>query len=203
MLGKIVEKSIGNIEYLVYILLVMITIVLFSNIITLNVFNVPIWRFDLSEMSIIRVIIGLILYLITFLFNVVFQEMIGIFILLKLSNLLVTNDIDTNEIYSIEELRNEAIKSNNSVMYEDYKELNKNRKVNQYSIYFYWFNIFMLIYHFIVFGSDIFIELQKLRMTIIIVLLFMISILYFTYIIYYNKDYTGVRKRGEEKLIQK
>lgn len=203
MLGKIVEKSIGNINYLVYILLVVMSIILFSDIITFNLFNVPIWRFDLSEMSIIKVIIGLILYLITFLFNVVFQEMIRIFILLKLSNLLVTNDIDTNEIYSIEELRNEAIKSNNSVMYEDYKELNKNRKVNQYSIYFYWFNIFMLIYYFIVFGSDIFIELQKLRMTIIIVPLFMISILYFTYIIYYNKDYTGVRKRGEEKLIQK
>lgn len=200
---NILSKLTENIEYLLYYFLILMSIFLMANNLCIVFYGNTIWVIDQTLFSMINIIIFIIIYCISFFVNIVFLNITKLFLYNKLKWFKGNRGgWDRTEYLSMYELKNIAVIENNSVMYEEYKSLNRERKKDIYSSYFYWFNIVLLIYDFILENGVVSMLLQLPIVVIcVFIIAFAISVFYFILSEHWE-DYTGIKKRKTKKQLK-
>lgn len=139
-------KIFNNLENLLYISLILIGAILTADIISIEILKQSLTDF-FNNFKISDIVLFSISY-IMFIFSAVILFCIIEFLfntlLWKFFN---TNNENNTNYYTLNELLNGAISKDNSVMYNHYKELKKNKDLKTYWKYFYSLVIFLSIYN--------------------------------------------------------
>ncbi|HFK5508607.1 hypothetical protein [Elizabethkingia anophelis] len=139
-------KIFNNLENLLYISLILIGAILTADIISIEILKQSLTDF-FNNFKISDIVLFSISY-IMFIFSAVILFCIIEFLfntlLWKFFN---TNNENNTNYYTLSELLNDAISKDNSVMYNHYKELKKNKDLKTYWKYFYSLVIFLSIYN--------------------------------------------------------
>ncbi|HFK5503068.1 TPA: hypothetical protein ACG0AG_001766 [Elizabethkingia anophelis] len=141
-------KAFNNLENLLYISLILIGGVLTADIISIEILKQSLTD-SLNNLKISDIVLFSIFY-IMFIFSAVILFCIieSLFNTILWKFLNTDNENNTN-YYTLDELLNDAISKDNSVMYNHYKELKKNKDLKTYWKYFYSLVIFLSIYNLI------------------------------------------------------
>lgn len=203
-MSKLILRAFEKIEYLFYIPLVFITMFLVLNIMCLEMKSTPIWEVKNDLFSLFNIAFFVIIYGISFFFTIL---IIGLFrFIFTILNIHLGSTSTNKEInegnYQLDELRQESICNNNSIMYQEYKELKGNKNLKEYMSYFYFFGNFLLFYDAQLFENGVWHKLKNLNdhFAGILSIINMILFFYFTWVINYNSDYTGIKKVVNKSL---
>lgn len=139
-------KIFNNLENLLYISLILIGAVLTADIISIEILKQSLTdsfnNFKISDIVLFSIFYIMFIFSAIILFCII--EFLFNTILWRFFN---TNDENSTNYYTLNDLLNDAILKDNSVMYNHYKELKKNRDLKTYWKYFYSLVIFLSIYN--------------------------------------------------------
>ncbi|MCL1665568.1 hypothetical protein M2T78_14975 [Elizabethkingia ursingii] len=139
-------KIFNNLENLLYISLILIGAVLTADIISIEILKQSLTNsfnnFKISDIVLFSIFYIMFIFSAVILFCII--EFLFNTILWRFFN---TNNENSTNYYTLNELLNDAILKDNSVMYNHYKELKKNKDLKTYWKYFYSLVIFLSIYN--------------------------------------------------------
>lgn len=198
---RIIMKSIGlfitnvleNTYYLFYFSLIITAAFFVANILSLNFLNAPIWNTFSYSITLLSIIAFFLTFSISFFLTVFLVRVIEYFLPLG-------KKIDKEMHFSLRELKENAVHSNNNVMYEEYKNRKKNSDLYLNSKYFFWLDVILIFFDFILYKNGI----RSLNLGFLSYLFLMggsFSILYFIFENGYE-EYSDISKNIDKKLIR-
>lgn len=183
-----IKQSLDNVPYLHYFSLLFTSLYLVADFLSLLYLKNPIFITYNESISIFHFFILIISFTILYFFSNIIVLFLGLIPYIK-------REFDRNYTFSIDEIREKSITENNSIMYEEYKILNKERDMNERGKYF----LFMIIVISIIEfwnpeSSMIFLIKNYPFLFFIFEIAILILSIYYLFIYKGYEDYTGIRK---------
>lgn len=192
-IGLFITNVLENTYYLFYFSLIITAAFFVANILSLNFLNAPIWNTFSYSITLLSIIAFFLTFSISFFLTVFLVTLIEYFLRLE-------KKIDKEMHFSLKELKENAVHSNNNVMYEEYKKRKKNSDLYLNSKYFFWLDVILIFFDIILYENGI----RSLNLGFLFYLFLIGGSFSFLYFIFENgyEEYSDISKNIDKKLIR-